>query len=114
MWKKISIQFCESIGVRGINLENATTSITWRTVNDTIVSHATIVSLVVIIIEVRSDVSYGFVDGVEFDSSTSIVIVWNSIKGAVSCRQSSPPISPTRVVIRLSISMIAYSSTCSV
>ena len=76
-WKKIDIQCCGCVGIR-INLEDATTSITWRTVNNSAASHGASPPLVLIIAEVRSDVSDGFVDRIEFRYLTNIA--WNPIK----------------------------------
>ena len=71
-WKKISIQYCDRVDIR-IDLEDAMFRVAWRTVNDaTRRSYGTFIALDFLIREVRSNVSRGFVDGVEFHNVTSI------------------------------------------
>ena len=57
-WEKISIQFCDRIGIH-INLENVTTTgVIWKAVHDTAVIHGTSIPLIYIIAKkVRSDAS---------------------------------------------------------
>ena len=69
-WKMIGIQYCDRIGVR-INLEDATIGGTWNIVHHAAISHGTFIPLPSFT-EVRSDVSDGFVDWIEFDRSMSI------------------------------------------
>ena len=68
--EKVSIQFCDSVGIR-INLEDTTTIEFWKTVNDATTSNCTCIPLLVSITKLRSDVSRGFADRIEFDHSTS-------------------------------------------
>ena len=70
-WKKIDIQFCDILIGIHINLENAATIITWRTVNNAAVIYVTSSPpLDSIITKIRSNFSYGFVDWVEFRYSS--------------------------------------------